>query len=161
MPAAVPYIAVAAAIAGTAVSTYSAVRAGQEQQSAREREAEQMRRSAEQSRLAAAQKAADYKKASERVMATQRARYAAAGLEEEGSPLLVQLESLKESQDEISRIIAAGELGYGTSVFAAQTTEAKGQAAVTSGYVTAAGEAVRGVGSAGQAYYGRNWWDRP
>ena len=156
MAAAVPYIMVAAAVAGTAVSVYSAVQAGQEAKGARDREAAQLARSAEQSRLAAKQKAEDTKKLHEKILARQRALYGASGVEMVGSPLLVQMESVKESEEELRRIIEAGEMGYGTQMGAAEESRIIGGQAATSGYVKATGSAIEGVGTLSKVY--RNYW---
>jgi len=156
MAAAVPYIMVAAAVAGTAVSVYSAVKAGDEAKAARDREAQQLARSAEQSRLSAKQKAEDTKKLHEKILARQRALYGASGVEMTGTPLLVQMESMKESEEELKRIIEAGEMGYGTQMEAAGESRIIGGQAATSGYVKAGGAAIEGVGTLSKVY--RNYW---
>jgi hypothetical protein len=144
MAAAIPYIMVATAVAGTAVSVYSAAKAGEAQKEASQREASR-------SRLAAQQKAEDTRKLHLRVMAAQKARYGASGLTMEGSPLLVQMESMKESEDELRRIIEAGEYG-------ADITERTGSQAATSGYVKAFGSAVGGVGTIDRVGRNYDWW---
>ena len=152
------YIMVAAAVAGTAVSVYSAVQAGEQAKSAREREAGQLERSAAQARKAAALKAEDTRKQHLRLLAAQRARYGASGLEMEGTPLLVQMESMKESEEQLRRIIEEGELGYASQTDAAAESRLIGGQAATSGYVRAAGAGVQGVGTIESIGRNYKWW---
>ena len=140
--AAIPYVMMAVAVAGTAVSVYSAQKQGDAIKDAKDRDAAQ-------ARLAAKQKAEDAKKNHERILAMQRARYGAAGFEMSGSPLLVQMESMKESEEELKRIYEAGELGFSSAT-------AQGNQAMTSGYVNAAGEGIKGIGTMAKTY--NNWW---
>jgi len=154
--AAIPYIMVAAAVAGTAVSVYSSIRAGQVEKEAREREAAQLERSAAQARKAAQQKAEDTKQKHRSLLAAQRARYAAAGFTGEGTPLLVQMESVKESEDEIRRIIEEGELGYTAATESAAEARRLGGEAQVSGYLSAAGSTAQGAGTLGRI--ARNYW---
>lgn len=121
MPAAVPFIAMGAAAVGAGVSVYSAIRAGEEEEKAAKREARR-------ERFAAAQRAEIKRKEHQRLIARQRARYGAAGLTMEGTPLLVQIESMRESEEELARILAGGEM-Y------ASEAERAGRAARRSGYV--------------------------
>ena len=159
--AAIPYIMMAVAAAGTAVSVYSTAKQGEAVGEARDREAAQLERSAAQSRHAAAQKAEDTRKEHLRIMAAARARYGASGLEMTGSPLLVQMESMAESQEELRRIIEAGELGYGTQMEAAGEASKQGDQSVTSGYVNAAGKLTQGVGVLDKIGRDYKWWGQP
>ena len=158
MAAAIPYIMVAAAVASTAVSVYSAAQAGQEAKSAREREAGQLQRSAEQSRKAAAQKAEDTRKRHLMLLSAQRARYGASGLTMEGTPLLVQMESMRESEEELRRIIEEGEMGYGVSMESAAEARKIGGQAATSGYVKGFGALTSGVGTIERVGRNYDWW---
>lgn len=146
--AAIPYVMMAVAVAGTAVGVYSANQQGQAAKEARDR-------AAAQARLAAKQKAEDAKKQHERILATQRARYGASGFELTGSPLLVQMESMKESEEELKRIYEAGEMG-----FEAETT--MGKQAQTSGYYNAISGVVSGartIDKIGRDYSDTfSWW---
>lgn len=100
--AAVPFIMVAISAASTAYGVISSKRAANAQEEAANRQAEQ-------SRAAAARLAQDTAEQHQRTIATQEARYGASGLTQEGSPLLVQHESIKQSQEQIRRIIQSGE----------------------------------------------------
>jgi len=156
MAAAVPVIMMAAAVAGTAVSVYSSVQQGKAQSAAREREASQLARSAAQARTAAAQKAEDAAKEHRRILATQRARYGASGLEFTGSPLLVQIESMREGEEQLRRIIEEGEMGYTSSMESSSEARIQAGQAMTSGYVNAAGGAIKGAAGMERIY--RNYW---
>jgi hypothetical protein len=142
--AAVPWILAATTVASTAVSIFSGIQRG------KDIEQEQTRLAAE-SRKAAAQKAADTEKEHRRIIAAQEARYGASGLTMEGSPLLVKQESLKESKEQLRRIIESGE-----NMTTAYT--ATGKEAATSGYVGAAQSAVSGVESLHRIGASYDWW---
>ena len=159
--AAIPVVMMVVAAAGTAVSVYGAAQQGQAQGEAREREAAQLARSAAQARLAATQKAEDTSKEHLRIMAAARARYGASGVETTGSPLLVQMESMAESQEELRRIIATGELGYNANMEAAGEASKQGDQAVTSGYVNAAGRLTQGAGVLDKIGRDYKWWGQP
>lgn len=144
MAAAIPVIAVVASVASTAYSAYSSYRAGRE-------EKKESRRAAEQARLRAAQRAKAKEKEHRRIIARQKARYLGSGLTMEGSPLLVEMESLKESEEELARIRAGGE-AYATEY------ERAGTAAQRSGYVGAVGAGVRGGESLLRQGRYYDWW---
>jgi len=144
MAAAVPFIMMAVAVAGTAYSVSQSAKAGRMQRAAADREAEQ-------SRLAAAQLARDTAEKHQRTIATQEAMYGASGLTQEGSPLLVQHESMIQSKEQLRRIYEAGEnqslalLSSGEEL--AMASRAKGTQAVLSG--------VSEVAKTGSNY---SWW---
>lgn len=144
MAAAVPIIAVVASVASTAYSAYSSYRAGRE-------EKKEHKRAAAQERLRAHQRADIEAKRHRRVIASQRARYGAAGLTMEGTPLLVEMESLRESEEELTRIRAGGEAG-------ALASERAGRRAQTSGYVEAGGTAIGGATTLARAGRYYDWW---
>ena len=144
MAPAIPFIMMAVAVAGTAYSVSQSAKAGKMQQQA-------ANKAAEQSRYAATQLAQDTAEKHQRIIATQEARYGAAGLTMEGSPLLVQNESLLQSKEQLRRIKEAGEnqsLAYLSSgEELAMASKAQGAQAVMSG----ASE----VAKTGSNY---NWW---
>lgn len=202
MAAAIPFVALAVAVAGTALS-YAGVRASasaqkrqaQQQAAMSERQAAIYEQQAQQEevsqsesiqaaadvRRAAAQKAEDTAKQHRQLLAMQRARYGAAGVSMEGSPLLVQMESLNESENELLRITQAGETearGYETqgTLYGMRAATARQTGAgylEEAGYhrseASAAGTAgtIQGISTllsgAGQVYqFGKskplNWW---
>jgi len=147
-----PYVLAAASVASTAVSIYSNIQQGNEAEEAADK-------AAAQTRAAAQQRALDTEKQHRRIIATQEASYGASGLTMEGSPLLVQMESLKESEEQLRRIREGGELTAGA-------LEERGSEAKTSGYVKAGGSLLSGASSfsnIGKTYASPgktmfNWW---
>lgn len=144
MAAAVPIISVVLAVASTATTAYSQYRAGREEKKAGKRAAAQRIREAEQRREIE-------RKRHQRIIATQKARYGAAGLTMEGSPLLVQMESMRESEEELARIM---ETGYAQ----ARILRRGGKAAQTAGYLGAGATALEGVGTLGRIGRQYDWW---
>lgn len=132
-------------VASTAYSAYSSYQAGRE-------EKREHKKVAEQRRIQAAQRAKIEEKRHRSIIASQRARYGAAGLTMEGTPLLVQMESMRESEEELTRIRAGGEV-------MAQASERAGRQAQRSGYVEAGGAVLGGATTltriAGRYY---DWW---
>lgn len=142
MAAAIPVISLIVGVASTAYSAYTSYEAGRA-------EKREYRRGAEQERIQAAQRAKAEEKRHRRVLATQRARYGASGLTMEGSPLLVQMESLEESEEMLARIRAGGEAE-------ALSLERAGRWAQRSGYVEAGGAVLGGVATGTRMAY--DWW---
>ena len=144
MAAAIPFIALATTIAGTAYSAFSSIAAGKEEEKRGEAAAAQTRRSAE---LEAQDKAEEHR----RILATQRAKYGGAGLTFEGSPLIVQFESIKESEEELRRILEGGGIK-------AESYELAGKKAASIGTTKAVQYGLGGLESTfklGRAY---NWF---
>ena len=142
MAAAMGIVSIIATAASPAYSAYSSYRAGKEEKKERRRAATEITRRRELEAQAAEKK-------HRRILASQRALYGAAGVTMEGSPLLVQIESLKESEEELARIRQFGE-------YEASQQRRLGSMAQRSGYVEAGGEVVRGVGKIPRIYY--DWW---
>jgi len=132
------------AVASTAASVYSSVQSGRSEDKA-------AKKASRQAAYSASLKAEDERKKRERILATQRARYGASGVTMEGSPLLVQMESLAESEEQLRRI---RETGY----LQADLYEEQGEEAKRSGYVNAAGAAVRGASDVYSYGNKLNWW---
>lgn len=141
MAAAIPVIL---AVVSTAATVYSSVQSGRAEDKASKK--------AERQAMAAAQrKAADTKKRHQAIIATQEARYGASGLTMEGSPLLVQMESLKESEDQLARILQGGGMK-------AETYEEAGEQAKTAGYAGGVKGLLSGAESVYKTGVGYNWW---
>ena len=131
-------IPIVIAVIGAAATVYSSVQQGAAQKKA-------SNRAAELARAAAAREAADAAKQHQRVIATQEATYGASGLTMEGSPLLVKQTSLRESQEELRRILEGG-----SNLSSMYETEGKeSQAAGNIGAITAA---TKGAGSVYNVY---------
>ena len=139
--AAIPVVITAAA---AAFSAYSSHKAGQAQEKAADKAEDRAKR-------AAALRAADTAKQHRRVIASQEASYGAAGLTMEGSPLLVQQESLKESKEQLRRIVEGGQ--YTSDVYKQAGDEAA--MAGEAGAIQSLLSGSRSVYSQGAGY---NWW---
>jgi len=137
------------------VSTGAALYGTMQQAKAEKRVAGQEVRAAEQARKIAAQRAEDEGKRHKAILATQRARYAASGVTMEGSPLLVQMESLRESEEQLKRIREGGEVEYMTHKELAQAAGERARTTRISGYTTAVTEGARDVYKTGRTY---DWW---
>ena len=144
MAAAIPVIMAVATVASTAVSIYSSVSAGKKEEHAEKNVARQLRQQA-------IQKAEDTAKEHRRILAVQRAKYGASGVTMEGSPLLVQMESLRESEEQLRRIREGG-------AFQAEVHEEAGEEALESGYIKAGQAGLAGTTSVVKTGQGYNWW---
>ena len=131
-------------VASTAVSIYSSVSAGKKEEHAEKNVARQLRQQA-------IQKAEDTAKEHRRILAIQRAKYGASGVTMEGSPLLVQMESLRESEEQLRRIREGG-------AFEAEVHEEAGEEALKSGYLRGVGAGLAGTTSVVKTGQGYNWW---
>lgn len=138
---AIPLVITAAT---AAYSAYSSVQAGKAQERAADK-------AEDRAKQAAALRAADTAKQHRRVIASQEARYGASGLTMEGSPLLVQQESIKESKDQLARILEGGE--YTSGVY-----KQAGDEATMAGEANAIQSLLAGSGSVYRQGAGYNWW---
>ena len=150
--AAVPIVLTAVGVGAT---VYSTIRAGRAESKAESERATQEARAAERAREIAAQRAEDEEKRHKAIIATQEARYAASGVTMEGSPLLVQMESLKESEEQLRRIREGGEVEYMTHKELAQAAGRRAGEARRSGYVTALAQGAGGTYNIGKSF---DWW---
>ena len=142
--AAIPFVMLAVSAASTAYGIISSRKAASAQEDAANRQAEA-------SRAAAARLAKDTEEQHQRVIATQEARYGASGLTQAGSPLLVQHESIKQSQEQIRRIIQSGE-DQSLALYSS------GQELASAGTAQAVGQAASGVSSAFKIGRDYQWW---
>lgn len=116
-----PIFMAVASVASTAVGFISSLQAGKAEERAEER-------AAAQARAAAEREAEDTRKKHQRIIAAQQAKYGYAGLTMEGTPLLVQMESIKESEEQLRRIMESGGMK-------AEAYEEAGERAATSGQI--------------------------
>jgi hypothetical protein len=131
-------------LAGSAASAGGSIFGGTSQKKAAEREADQVR-------LSTIANVDESRKKSRRILAEQRSRYGYSGLDMEGSPLLVQMESVSEAEDEVNRIMATGRMKE-------KALKAQGKDAMTSGILSAFGGAAQGASSFIGAGQKSNWW---
>jgi len=144
MAAAIPFILVAATVASTAYSVYSSYEAGEREEEAQSDYARQ-----QALQMQAAKK--DEMDRRRRVLATQEARYAASGVEMEGTPLLVQAETIRESEENLRRIMLGG--GYGIS-----GARRAGEQAEKASYARMGSSLLQGAGSVYNIGRGARWW---
>jgi len=154
----IPIISVIASVASTAVSVYSAVTSGGEASKAEDRNAAVLAEQAAQARKAAALKAADEEKRHRRIISTQQAGYAGQGLEPEGTPLLVQMESLKESEEQLRRIREGGEIEATGLLEESKWREYLGGKAKEASYWTAGQSLLKGASGIYSMGKERSWW---
>ena len=105
----------------------------------------------DRAKLSAAQEARDAEKQHRRIIASQEAIYGASGLTMEGSPLLVQHESLMESKEQLRRIREGG--GYSAGIY-----RSAGEEATRAGTAGAIQSLLGGASSTAQAGSNYNWW---
>lgn len=141
MAQAIPIVIMAAA---AGYSAYSSHQAGKAQEKAADK-------AADRAKLSAAREADDAEKLHRRIIASQEARYGAAGLTMEGSPLLVQHEAIKESKDQLERIREGGEYASGIYKSSGDEFSAAGDAGAIKALLSGAGSTYK----AGADY---NWW---
>jgi hypothetical protein len=139
--AAIPVLITAAA---AGFSAYSSHQAGVAQKKAADK-------AADRAKEAAVLRASDTEKQHRRIIATQEARYGASGLTMEGSPLLVQQESLAESKEQLRRILEGGD--YQSDVY-----KQAGDEATMAGDAGAIGSLLSGAGSVYKQGADYNWW---
>jgi hypothetical protein len=141
MATAIPIIL---AVVSTAATVYSSVQSGNAEEKAD-------KRAARQAMAAAQREAADTKKKHQRIIASQEAKFGASGLTMEGSPLLVQMESLKESEEQLGRILQGGGMK-------AEAYEEAGEQAQTAGYAGGVKGLLSGADTVYKTGTAYNWW---
>jgi hypothetical protein len=144
MAPAVPFIALAVTAASTVYSVYSTEQAGKAEKKGQEEAAAQARRAAE---IEARSRASEHRQ----ILASQRATYGGSGLTFEGSPLIVQFESMKKAEEELRNILEGG--GIRASAYEAAGEEAQRAARFRSGQYAAGG--LESTFKLGRMY---NWW---
>jgi hypothetical protein len=145
---AIPILITAAA---TAYSGYSQVKAGKERKKAADK-------AADRSERAAGLLAADTKKQHQRIIASQEAIYGASGLTQAGSPLLVEQEAIKESKEQLDRILEGG--GYEGDIYrrAGDEAEQVGYARGIQSLLSGAGKTYNVASSNKPEANTYNWW---
>lgn len=144
MAAAIPAIMLAVTVASTAYSMSQSHKAGKERQAEYDRQAAQTKEQA-------AQLYQDTQDQHRRMLSRQNAIYGASGVTGEGSPLLVEHESLRQSKEQLRRIQQAGETNSQALLEQGQNAYQVGQA---EGIKSLLGGAANTYGI-GRSY---NWW---
>lgn len=140
---------------GAATSIFSAISGSQAQSSAESRNAAELARQSAETKAAYERKAADEAKKHARVLATQRAMFGASGLSETGTPILVQMESLRESEEELERIRQTGETESSALLGESRYRSARAGDFAIAGYLDAGRSLVGGLETINKK---TNWW---
>jgi len=140
-----------ASLVGAAVSAYSAYQQGAQAEYAARYNAKVARNQAQAARDAANADADTQRRHYDRVLAAQRARYGASGVQTEGSPLLVMLDSEEEAALDIARVRHGGAVAAQGLEAEAQLERYQGQRARRQSYLKATATLLVGVGGAGEA----------
>jgi hypothetical protein len=152
-------VGVAAAIAGAAISAYSAVQGAKERQAAFKYNRDVATNQAQAARDAAGVAAQIRENEIRRILGAQSARLGASGIvPTEGSPLLVQMESAQQGALDLARIRYAGETQATSFTSQGILQGFYGSMARRAGNLQAGASIIGGIGSAagmaGQAYGG-------
>jgi len=147
-------VGAAVAAAGTAYSIYAS---GQAQEAAAEYGADVAENQAQASRNAAAVDEDIAREKSRRIQAAARAAYGASGVtQDEGSPLLVMMDTAAQSELEVQRIRYGGELATGGYISEATRQRHYGQQAAQAGAIGAGISLLSSGASIGSRAYGMN-----
>jgi hypothetical protein len=144
--------ALVASVAGTAMSAYSEIQQGKEQQQWSEYNAAVAERDAASAKQSAEYEAGQKRKETQKLLGRQRALYGKAGVTLEGSPLLMMEETASEGEIDALMIEREGKLRAGSYQSEAALSRMKGSAAKRAGYYGAGSSLLTGAGSAMSAY---------
>ena len=146
-------IAAAAAVAGTAVSTYGAISSGQAQSAAANYNAQEAAIQAQQARDAAKVDAQNQEIVANRAQATTRARAAGSGIDPSyGSPLLTVMDNARQASMEHSRILYGGEVRAAGLESGAALDRFQGSQYARAGYLGAGINLLSGIARVGSQY---------
>ena len=143
------------AAVSTAATAYSAWSSEQSAEKTEKRNERALAAQAERARKAAELRAQDEEKRHRRVLAAQRAMYGRAGVTQEGAPLLVEIESLAESEEQLRRIREGGAIEASRLLDEARWRGQLAKKHETAGYLGAGSALISGVHSIGKA---AKWW---
>jgi hypothetical protein len=147
------YAAVAAAAVGTAVGAYSAYAQGEAQADAAKMNKKIAEQNAAAARDAANAEADNRRRRYDKILASQRARYGASGvIANEGTPLLVQLESEDEAALDVARTRYAGMIGAQGYQQEARIAQLQGTQARRAGRIAAGTSLLQGLSATASAY---------
>ena len=149
------YILLAATIASAAVSAYGTYEAGQAQKEASRFNAEMAEREASERQRAADRAARQQAEQDRMVRARARALYGAAGVDVgEGSPLLVDAYSARQSAENVAEIRRTGQVQASALQAQGMLDRFMGQQAGRAGTIGAFSSLLGGVASGVSGYYG-------
>lgn len=142
-----PAIGIGSAVAGAGMSIFGSLYSGSQQAAAAHTQAKLSKLQAEAEDERASAEAGAIRRKARELFSTQRAAYAASGIQLEGSPLLVMADTIRESERDILNIYKqadARKLGFITQ---AGVFEAAGKAARTASYWNAGSTLLTSIGS--------------
>ena len=150
LAAALPYIVAVSAVAGTGVAVASSIQAGEERRKAGKFQANELNQQALEAKQSAGIKLAQQDQRAMAILSSIRATSAASGVSpESGSPLLDYATSSEQAQlNDMYTKYAANLTASGLNSQAQLTTYGANNSR-TAGYITAAGDAVSGIGKLG------------
>ena len=150
-------VAIVATVVSTAASTAAAVYTSNQAASAREYEADVAATNAQQAQLAAEAEAGDRRRRARYLLGTQLAATGQSGLDVEGSPLLVMMDSAVQEDLEARRIRYRGYLQATGSAQASALARYEAGQTRTAGYMQAGTSLLKGGSTlAARQAYGRS-----
>ena len=151
--AAIPIIALAGSLIGTGLSAFGQYRAGQAQQGAYNYNAQVAESEAGVARVGAAREEEIHREKLNRLIGTQKALYAAAGVDiSSGSPLLTFMETAEEGEKEAQYIRYGGEVEATSKLNEAKLNRYYGKQASRAGTIGAGSTFLTGLSQAGLGY---------
>ncbi len=152
MPA-IPVIMLAVSVAGTAMSAMGQIRQGQAQKAAYDYNTQVAEQEARVARAGAAREEEVHREKLNRLLGTQRALYASAGVDiSSGSPLLTMMDTASEGEEEARYIRYGGEVEATSKLNEARLGRFYGGQASRTGRIGAGSTFFTGLGQAGLGY---------
>lgn len=151
---ALPVISQITSLMGTATSAYGAYAGGQEKKEAFEYNAKVAAANATAARQKAAREEEVHRLKIKRLVGTQRAMFAAAGVDiGSGTPLGIMLETVKEGEKEAGYIRRGGKIEAGRYLNEARMQEMYGESAGRASTVEAVSKFATGLGNIGTQWF--------
>lgn len=142
------------ALVGTGVSAYSAIEQGQAQKKAADENAAIAEANAQAAEDKAKYDEAQHREKVKRLLSSQRALYGASGVDMEGSPLMVQADTLDQGNMDALAIRKGGSVAAAEQRSMANLYRMQGKSARTSSYLSAGSTLLSGANSGIKTYYG-------
>ena len=146
--------AVILVIAAAMASAYSSYESGQQQKKAADFNSQVAEGNANQARQAAAAKAEQFRTAGERRLSQMRQQYAKAGVDVEGTPLTVLMDSSEQLAKDELRIKSGGESSAWSFMSESELQRSAGQSASMGGNIGAGASLLGGAARATSIYAG-------
>ena len=150
--AVLPLIALGVGLAGTTLSSVGQIQAGRAQKAGYDYNAKVNEADAVAARASAAREEEVHREKLKRLMGTQKAVFGAAGVEMEGSPLLILMNTAAEGEREAEFIKYGGEVEATKSLNEARLNRLYGRTVAKSGIIGGASTFLTGLGQAGLTF---------